>query len=1103
MSLKNFINFFFKVNDNGEISKRIFLSYKINEFNEQLTKKFEKERNLRICCALELDDNNNILHKDFIPCLFCSLPLVGSEKHQFPFFINSPDFEPDSERMNLLLDGKDLNEKTGKISEPGINKMILLRITEIYKDFLDYICETNIGKRYFLINGINSIPKINFLDNIWYKKNFISLMRDILLEYPIAWNGEDHKKLTDVFIPVINCYDKEMKKKKAYNYISELNNKRVPSFEESQIFEKIIWKKDSRIIFKDIENCIKIIDKCKNISNLSDIIKSNIFEWIDDFLQFIKIFHYEYFMNLNCAIIPNMNSDFVLLNPNLALSKDVPENMIECMETFGIKWREEHLHKNLINFTTGIEHNIKYAESKILEYIIDEWSDKVLILIHYIPNDNNSEFQQKRDIIYELCSIMFKDKMSQKKDGTKFPKEIYDKIDNMVINKIIEKIEEFGNICNNCSIEFINKFLSIATKYYPLYINNSIIPNKNGKFCKSINLYKEDKIPEIFKECLKNCFNHDINEELIDDRITYVDSLKNKNIYDYTNILNSYFIKNENYIINKDEYLTNNRKAAEYLIRIIPKKSDNLIFESQRELFFIYEFFTKINNYSEINIEELNDINLWFYSNKYIYDKIREIIEKHDNIKSLAESLKENEESTIEKLKEFIEFSKIGKIILNQNNNFCKIDELSNEKDWENDSEKLKKIALYLDYDVRNELVHKSMGNPCLKNMSYKDICNKIDEKMFAEYKDISNHQNENYKNAAKYLSEYFDEIGEKQAEKLFHLTFSIKEAIAYNVIYDEKIRKDFFELDKAFGINNLSELSKNADAQKVLKTLLNKKRFDSQAISTILKDLETESFVKDNGEDEKKIQYKSLEEKYGKDGISKLCENSEKTKFVLDLIKDEEFFNNFSKYNMDSLKKFFKNPKTLNSISNGELSDNFLSTSSKITSENKSINISFNSEITKDKPLLDFYTNSLSPFLQYADDFDFGYSNPNKKTGTMGEAYIYEVLSNLGKYKNVKWNMLDNTGQGKDFEYNGKHYKIHHDISHHDILVESFDDRKIYVEVKSSKNNFSSKVPLYLSHRQIEEMEQIELPNEYVLVIVYNIMSQPKHFFMTLRKNI
>jgi len=44
-------------------------------------------------------------------------------------------------------------------------------------------------------------------------------------------------------------------------------------------------------------------------------------------------------MNLNCAIIPNMNSDFVLLSANLALSKDVPENMIECMQNFNIKWR--------------------------------------------------------------------------------------------------------------------------------------------------------------------------------------------------------------------------------------------------------------------------------------------------------------------------------------------------------------------------------------------------------------------------------------------------------------------------------------------------------------------------------------------------------------------------------------------------------------------------------------------------------------------------------------------------------------------------------------------------------------------------------------------
>ena len=206
----------------------------------------------------------------------------------------------------------------------------------------------------------------------------------------------------------------------------------------------------------------------------------------------------------------------------------------------------------------------------------------------------------------------------------------------------------------------------------------------------------------------------------------------------------------------------------------------------------------------------------------------------------------------------------------------------------------------------------------------------------------------------------------------------------------------------------------------------------------------------------------------------------------------------------MDSFKIFFKNPKTLNSILNGELSDNSYSASSKVTSENKSINISFNSEITKDKVLLNFYQNSLPSFLQYAGDFDFGNDNSaNIRTGINGEAYIYELLSSSGKYKSVKWNMLDNSELGVDFEYNGKIYKIHCDGSHYDILVETFDGRKIYVEVKSTKYNFYNKVPFYISQKQIEKMKQIELPNEYVLTIVFNVMNQPKHFFMTLRKSI
>ena len=54
---------------------------------------------------------------------------------------------------------------------------------------------------------------------------------------------------------------------------------------------------------------------------------------------------------------------------------------------------------------------------------------------------------------------------------------------------------------------------------------------------------------------------------------------------------------------------------------------------------------------------------------------------KYDyTINSLTENLGENKESTIKVLKEFLKFSKIGKIVLNQNNDFFKIVELSKEK---------------------------------------------------------------------------------------------------------------------------------------------------------------------------------------------------------------------------------------------------------------------------------------------------------------------------------------------------------------------------------------------------------------------------------------
>ena len=86
--------------------------------------------------------------------------------------------------------------------------MILLRTMEIYNDFLSYIHKNNIKKRYLLIRGINSIPAVTrFFDPEWYEESYICPMRNILLENPIIFNGNEYKKLTEVYIPKLSYYN--------------------------------------------------------------------------------------------------------------------------------------------------------------------------------------------------------------------------------------------------------------------------------------------------------------------------------------------------------------------------------------------------------------------------------------------------------------------------------------------------------------------------------------------------------------------------------------------------------------------------------------------------------------------------------------------------------------------------------------------------------------------------------------------------------------------------------------------------------------------------------------------------------------------------------
>ena len=174
------------VNTNGREEKRMFLLYKSYENNKELSQRFGTERELRISCAVEIDEEKRLKEWNG-PSLYCILPLVGSEELQLPFLINSPDFQPDSEREALYLNGIDRDEKTNKISDTGINRMILQQVINIYRNFCNHLVNHQYQNIWLLGRGFKYVPNFGkFFDRFWYETKFIDPMRDIMVQMPIV-----------------------------------------------------------------------------------------------------------------------------------------------------------------------------------------------------------------------------------------------------------------------------------------------------------------------------------------------------------------------------------------------------------------------------------------------------------------------------------------------------------------------------------------------------------------------------------------------------------------------------------------------------------------------------------------------------------------------------------------------------------------------------------------------------------------------------------------------------------------------------------------------------------------------------------------------------
>ena len=148
---------------------RTFIYCSVKESDEELSAKYKTERFIQLQAACEVDCNKNILSTGDKTSLFCVFPLVGIEGQiQMPIFVNSPDFEPDSERQSLILNGITCDEEKNVITEVGINQKILCKLPDMFKVIVQYLSKESFNSSFNLCNGLKSLKDHEELDRDWY-----------------------------------------------------------------------------------------------------------------------------------------------------------------------------------------------------------------------------------------------------------------------------------------------------------------------------------------------------------------------------------------------------------------------------------------------------------------------------------------------------------------------------------------------------------------------------------------------------------------------------------------------------------------------------------------------------------------------------------------------------------------------------------------------------------------------------------------------------------------------------------------------------------------------------------------------------------------------
>jgi hypothetical protein len=198
--------------------------------------------------------------------------------------------------------------------------------------------------------------------------------------------------------------------------------------------------------------------------------------------------------------------------------------MVNCIEELGNKWRVNHLSNKITSIELPIKHDTNYAIN-IIKESIDKDKDKSYILTRFVEKNN-----AKRETIYYLSTIFFKDKIGEKYEVENFNKDIWKSSDEYIIKEMISIARNWKNFdSKTIDIDDYNKFLNFLYEINDkLFDEVKLLSSRSGEFNYLKDLNFEYNINEEIKNGAKEYIGLKYDERILNDKINY-NKNKNKN----------------------------------------------------------------------------------------------------------------------------------------------------------------------------------------------------------------------------------------------------------------------------------------------------------------------------------------------------------------------------------------------------------------------------------------------------------------------------------------------------------------------------------------------------------------------------------------------